>query len=175
MPSLVNELLHAELERAFEGAGSCLVLSFDKLTVEDDSELRGKLRDEGLSYKVVKNRLAARVAKKVNDVDIGEALVGKCGVVFAPEERAITAAKIVRELMKPKKKDVPIHVTGGIIEGSAITGDSAARIADMPDRDTVRGMIATAAIAPARGLATVVNGVAGGLARCLQAKIDKED
>ena len=174
MPSLVNELLHSELERDFEAAGSCLVISFDKHTVEEDSALRSKLREEGLHVKVVKNRLAARVAKKVADADLSEALVGKCAVVFAPEERAITAAKIVREAMKPKKKEPTIVVTGGLIEGAAITGAAAARIADMPDRDTVRGMLAGVLVGPARGLAVALNGVGGGLARCLQAKIDKE-
>ncbi len=173
MPSLVNELLHEELESQFKDAGSCLVLSFDKATVEEVSDLRGKFREAGVSYQVVKNRLAAKAAKAAIDVDISDAFSGKCGVVFAPEELAISAAKIVREAMKPKKKDPTVRVVGGIIEGAPITGAAAASIADMPDRHTVRGMIATAISGPARSLASVVNAVGAGTARCIQAKIDK--
>lgn len=173
MPSMVNELLHRELEQDFQSAGSCLVLSFDKLTVAEVSDLRGKFREAGVSYKVVKNRLAALAAQKVANVDISDAFKGKCGVVFAPDEDAISAAKIVREAMKAKKKDPPLVVTGGIIEGEAITGAAASSIADMPDRHTVRGMLASTIIAPARSLATALNGVGGGMARCIQAKIDK--
>ena len=55
----------------------------------------------------------------------------------------------------------------------AFTGAAAATLADLPDRNTVNTMIVTAISGPARSIATVVSAVAGGLARCIQAKIDK--
>ena len=174
MPSLVNELLHSELEQDCKAAGSCLVLEFDGVTVSEISDLRNQFRENDLSYKVVKNRIAAKAAETVMGCDLSPALGGKCGIVFAPEERAISAAKLVREAMKPKKKNPTIKVKGGIIEGEVIAGAAAATIADMPDRDSVRAMIATAIIGPARSLATVLNAVPSGVARCIQAKSDKE-
>ncbi len=45
----------------------------------------------------------------------------------------------------------------------------------MPDRNTVNTQIVTAISGPARSLATVVNAVSEGLARCIQAKIDKAE
>ena len=173
MPNIVNEILFEELQRDFRESGSCLVLEFDKLTVQQDGDLRSKLREVGVEYRVVKNRLATLALKRVFDIDLSKTLVGKCGVVFAPEEKAISAAKIVREAMKVHKKDVPVRVIGGIIEGEAIVGSMAANIADMPDRNTVNGMLASALIGPARMLATVLQAVPAGLARCIQAKIDK--
>ena len=174
MPNIVNDILFAELERDFKEAGSCLVLEVDKLTVQQDGDLRNKLREAGVSYRVVKNRLAMQAAKQVLNVDLTSTLKGKCGVVFAPEEGAISAAKLVREAMKPLKKNATVRVIGGIIEGEAIVGDAAATIADMPDRDTVRAQLAMAIAGPARALATVVQGLNSGLARCVQAKLDKE-
>lgn len=173
MPNLVNEILLGELEREFESMGSCLVVSFDKLSVECDQEIRRRLGETGVTYRVVKNRLALR-ALETRNLDLRDAFRGKCGVVFAPEEKAIAAAKAVREVTN-KMKPVPVVITGGIIEGQAITGAEAAGIADMPDRNTVHGMIATAVSGPARMLATVVNGLAAGLARCIQARIDQDD
>ncbi len=173
MPNIVNQSLFEELTKDFRDAGSCLVLEFEKLTVQQDGVLRQKLRDLGVEYRVVKNRLATRAIKQTLDLDMTATFVGKCGVVFAPEEHAISAAKAVREAMKPMKA-APVRVIGGIIEGEAIVGPSAATIADMPDRHTVNGMLATALIGPARMLATVVQAVPAGLARCIQAKIDKE-
>lgn len=172
MPNLVNQILMKELEEGFEEMGSCLVMSFDTLTVEQDQELRNKLRDAGVQYKVVKNRLAER-ALEARGLQMGDAFTGKCGVVFAPEEKAIAAAKLVREFAKKIKKP-PVVVTGGVIEGVAVHGAEASTIADMPDRDTVNTQIAIAISGPARSLATVTNAVGGGLARCIQAKIDKE-
>jgi len=178
MPSMVNELLHSELEAEFKEAGSCLILSFDKLTVGDVSDLRGKFREAGVSYKVVKNRLAVKAAKQAIDIDISDAFDGKCGIVFAPEERAISAAKIVREFaLKARKalkiKKPPLIVTGGVIEGEAITGAAAAGIADMPDKDTIRSMLLSCIQGPSRSIAACLNGLPAGLARVTQAHIEK--
>ena len=175
MPNIVNDMLYQELEQDFREMGSCLVLQFDGLTVAQDEGLRQQLREAGVAYKVVKNRLAKRALRSAVDVDLSEAFSGKCGVVFAPEELAISAAKVVREAMRAhKKKTPPVRVVGGVIEGEGIAGAMAASIADMPDRDTVRTQIVTAISGPARSLATVVQAVAAGLTRCVQAKIDKQ-
>ena len=173
MPNIVNNILYRELENDLRNSGSCLFLSFDKLTVEQDGNLRTKLREAGVDYRVVKNRLASKGMSDVLDVDVSTALVGKCGVVFAPEEKAISAAKLVREAMKTHKANAPVRVVGGIIEGEAILGDHAANIADMPDRTTVNTQLVTALSGPARMVATVLNAVQSGLARCIQQKIEQ--
>ena len=149
MPNIVNEILYEELAQSFRDSGSCLVLSFDKLTVAQDGDLRSKLREAGVSYRVVKNRLANRVLKDVMDLDLNESLIGKCGVVFAPEEKAISAAKVVREAMRPLKKEAPVRVVAGIVEGESITGAAADTIADMPDRNTVNAQLAGVIAGPA--------------------------
>lgn len=171
MPSIVNEILFHELKKDFEEAGSCLVVSFNALTVAQDEELRGKFRDAGVTYKVVKNRLVQKVLSTM-ELDLSGSFTGKCAVVFAPEEKAIGAAKVVQDWSK-KMKPAPVTITGGIIEGTAIGVADAGAIADMPDRNTVNAQLASAIIGPARAMAGALNALGGGLARCLQAKIDK--
>ena len=173
MPNVVNEILLQDLEKEFKDAGSCLVVSFDALTVETDQAVRRKFDEMGLRYQVVKNRLAQKALANM-DVDLSDAFKGKCGVVFAEEEQAISAAKALQEMMQKAKKS-PIKVTGGLIEGEAITGAAAAMIAHMPDKNTVRAMLATAISGPARSLATCVSGLPSGLARVMQANIDKNE
>jgi large subunit ribosomal protein L10 len=174
MPNFVNEILFSELKERVENAGSCLVVSFDKLTVKKDEAFRGQLREMGLDYHVVKNRLATLAFKAALDVDLGDALRGKCGVIFAPEEKAIAAAKLIRDQRK-KDKEAGIDVAGGVIEGEAIVGAAAQTIADMPDRNTVNAQLAGVLIAPARQMASMLAAIGGGLARVIQAKIDKEE
>lgn len=174
MPNLINTILVDELEQAVRSMGSCLVISFDKMTAAQAEGIRVKFRDQGMRLRVVRNRLAVR-AFRAAGIELDPALKGKCGIVFADEERAITAARLLRDtVVQAKLKESPFTVAGGVIEGQAITGHLAASIADMPDRHTVRGQIATAILGPARMLATCVQGVAGGLARVIQARIDKE-
>jgi ribosomal protein L10 len=177
MPNIVNQILIAELEKDLKAMGSCIVLNFDKLTVELTEDFRNQMRAAGVQYKVVKNRLAIKAFANMG-LDLSAAFSGKCGVVTADEEKAISAAKIVQEFaLKARRalqiKTPPLWVTGGVIEGEAITGSAAANIADMPDKNTVRSMLLSAIQGPARGLAGCIQGLPAGLARVMQARIDK--
>lgn len=172
MPNLVNEILLADLQREFQKMGSCVVVEFGKLLPKHDLEIRGKLRAAGIRYRVVRSRLARRALAELK-LDLGEAFTGRCGIAFAPKEGAIQAAKILREWIK-KTKDAPLAIKGGVVEGAAYSGVAADAIADLPDRNTVNTMIVSAISGPARSLATLVTAVAGGLARCIQAKVDAQ-
>ena len=172
MPNLVNKILLADLQREFKKMGSCVVVEFGKLLPKQDVEIRGKLRDAGIRYRVVRSRLAMRAFADLK-LDLGEALTGRCGVAIAQKEGAIAAAKILRDWIK-KTKDAPLTIKGGVVEGAAYTGPMADAIADLPDRNTVNTQIVSAISGPARSLASLVNAGAGGLARCIQAKVDAQ-
>ena len=174
MPNLVNKILLDDLQTKFKEMGSCVVVSFDKFTVQQANDIRNQFRGAGFSYLVVKNRLA-RQALQAMGLEMGEAFEGKCGVAFADEEGAISAAKLVREFNRPFRRSPPLRITGAVIEGTAIAGALAKNIADMPDKQTARGMMAVAVSGPARGIAAcLINAGPAGLAWALQAKIDKE-
>lgn len=171
MPNLVNEILFQDLQREFQTMGSCLVITFDKLMPQQDKEIRGKFRDAGIKYRVVKNNLALKAFRELK-LDMDKAFTGKCGVAIAKKEGAIAAAKLVKEYIK-KQKASPIQIVGGVVEGTAFVGAAAEAIAALPDRATVNTQIVTAISGPARSIATIFAAVAGGMARCIQAKVDK--
>lgn len=170
MPNLVNKILLADLQREFASMGSCVVVEFGKLQPQQDIELRGKLRAAGVRYRVVRSRLASRAFADMK-LDLSSSLTGRCGIAIAQKEGAIQAAKILREWIK-KTKDAPLTIKGGVVEGAAYVGAAAGSIADLPDRNTVNTQIVSAMSGPARSLASLVSAVAGGLARCIQAKVD---
>lgn len=171
MPNLVNEIMLDDLQKDFRSMGSCLVVSFDKLQPEQDLEVRSRMREVGVRYRVVRNRLAQKALAAL-DLDLKPAFRGKCAVAIAPKEEAIAAAKSLADYLR-RQKAPPLQIVGGVIEGTAYTGEAAAAIADLPDRHTVQTMLASAISGPARSLACAVSAVAGGLARCIQARIDK--
>lgn len=172
MPNLVNQILLSELQREFQSMGSCVVVEFGKLLPKHDIEIRGKLRAAGIRYRVVRSRLASRAFAGLK-LDLSTALKGRCGIAIAQKEGAIQAAKILREWIK-KTKDAPLTIKGGVVEGAAYVGAAAGSIADLPDRNTVNTQIVSAMSGPARSLASLVSAVAGGLARCIQAKVDAQ-
>ncbi|MFT4841622.1 MAG: large subunit ribosomal protein L10 [Planctomycetota bacterium] len=171
MPNLVNQILFSELQADFQKMGSCVVVDVGAVNTGQDIEIRTQLREVGVQYRVVRSRLAKRAFDEMG-LDMGDALKGRCGIAVAEEEGAIGAAKVLRDWIK-KQKVSPIAIKGGVIEGTAFVGAAAAQIAELPDRNTINTMMVCAISGPARGLAGVVNAVAGGLARCIQAKVDK--
>ena len=172
MPNLVNEILFNDLQNEFQNMGSCVVVDVGAVNPQQDIEIRTQLREAGVNYRVVRSRLAKKAFDNMG-LDMGEALKGRCGIAVAENEGAIGAAKVLRDWIK-KNKDSPIAIKGGVIEGTAFVGAAAAEIAELPDRNTINTMLVCAISGPARGLAGVVNAVAGGLARCIQAKVDKQ-
>ncbi len=172
MPNLVGRLTLREIDGHLDSMGSCVVVTFDKMTVQQASTLRNRFRDEGITLMVVKNRLAMH-ALAARGMELNERLLGKCGLAFAPEEKAITAAKLVREFQK-ENRDIQVKTLAGVIEGEVIEGQGAAMIADMADKDTVRAQIATAISGPARSLATVLQAVGAGVAQCLKQRSEQE-
>ena len=171
MPSLVNQILLNDLEREFENMGSCVLVDVGPVQPDQDIELRGKMREAGVQYRVVRNRLAARAFSKVG-LDMSLAMKGRTGIAVAEKEGAIKAAKVLRDWIK-QNEDSPIAIKGGVVEGETYVGDQAGAFADLPDRDTVNTKVVSAISGPARSMASVLNAVAGGMARCIQAKVDK--
>ena len=161
MPNLVNTILLNELEKDFQKMGSCLVVKFDKLQPAQDIAIRGKMREVGVRYRVVRNRLASKAFAALK-LDFDPILIGRCAIAIADKEGEISAAKALRDYIK-KSKDSPIQIVGGVVEGNLYLGAEAQAIADLPDRVTVQTMLAQAVSGPARLIA-----------RCLQARIDKD-
>ena len=173
MPNIVKTSLLAALERDFQEMGSCVVIEHGPVNPKQDIEIRTQLREVGVRYRLVRRRLAQR-ALKAMDLDFGEALTGRTAFAIAEKEDAIQAARLLRDWIK-KTKNAPIAIRGGVVEGTVYAGETAQVLADLPDRVTVNTQIVSAISGPARSLASVVNAVAGGLARCIQARVDQQD
>lgn len=66
-----------------------------------------------------------------------------------------------------------IEVRGGYIDGEILDRAGVEALAGSPDKPTLRAMILGAVLGSGRGLAVAIQGVGGGIARCLQARIDE--
>ncbi|HHI78494.1 MAG TPA: 50S ribosomal protein L10 [Planctomycetes bacterium] len=173
MPNIFNRLAYKEFEREVEEMGSCIFVRFDKLKISQDFELRNQLREKGLRFQVIRNRLMS-LAMKDEGYDSFPKLTGKIGVVFAKDEGAITAAKVIRDFAKANK-GCTLEFVAGILEGEVLEGEAAKSFADLPDKDTLRSMLLSVIQGPGRGLAAALQGLPAGLARCIQEKFSAEE
>jgi large subunit ribosomal protein L10 len=158
------------LKGVFDNAGAVVVTHYMGLTVAEMTDLRGRLRKEGASLKVVKNTLAQK-ALAGSKGDAGDALFkGPVAIAYAPDP--VSAAKVVTEYAKANDK---FTVVGAFMGQTVLDQKGVGALATLPSLDQLRGQILGLLNAPATKLAGTIAAPAGGLARVINAYATKQD
>jgi large subunit ribosomal protein L10 len=156
------------LKGVFEGAGTVVVTHYMGLTVAQMSDLRGRLRKEGASFKVVKNRLAQKAMDGAGDA--AQALFkGPVGIAYAPDP--VSAAKVATQYAKDNEK---FTVVGAIMGDTVLDRAGVNALAKLPSLDQLRGTLIGLIQAPATRIAGVVQAPAAQLARVFSAYAAKD-
>jgi len=160
----------AQLNDVFKEVGVVVVTRNLGLTVDQSTELRGKMREAGASYKVAKNRLAKLALKDTDYVGIDEYLTGPTALAWSQDP--VAAAKAAVDFAKSNEK---LEIVGGSMGTQVLDEAGIKALASMPSLDELRGTIVGLVNAPATKIAQVVNAPANKLARVFGAYAAKED
>jgi large subunit ribosomal protein L10 len=158
------------LKGVLADAGAVVVTHYMGLTVAEMTDLRGRLRKEGASLKVVKNTLVQKALDGVAG-EAGDALFkGPVAIAYGPD--AVSAAKVVTQYAKDNDK---FTVVGGLL-GQTIVLDQKAvsSLATLPSLDQIRAQLIGLLNAPATKIAGVLQAPAGQLARVFNAYATKD-
>lgn len=158
----------AKLNRTFEGKELVVVTHYKGLTVAEISDLRGKMREEGASFKVTKNRLAQRALEGTKFEGIVDLMKGPTALAIS--EDPVAAARVAYDFAKGNDKLV---IIGGVMGDTVLDIEGVETLAKLPSLDGVRGQLVGLLTAPAQRIATVVQAPAAQLARVTQAYADK--
>src|SRR6202142_1195431 len=74
------------IKKDFEKAQNIFVTGFEKLTVNQDFELRKTVRGAGGNYKVIKNNLAEKAAQGTPAEDLMSKLVGMTSMAYTTKD-----------------------------------------------------------------------------------------
>ena len=159
----------AELSAVFNEVSVVVVTRNLGMTVEQSTQLRGKMREAGASYKVAKNRLAKLALKDTDYTGIEDLLTGPVGLAWS--EDPVAAAKAAVEFAKTNDK---LEIVGGSMGAVVLDEAGIKALASMPSLDELRGTIVGLINAPATKIARVVNEPAAKLARVIGAYAAKE-
>lgn len=154
------------------GAKAFYLTDFSGLNVKRMTELRARLRKEGLEYLVVKNTLAERALAGLDLPDIGEFFRGPTGVVLGPGD-PIAPARVIADFAK--ENDNRPAVKAGIVERRAVTAAEIDRLARLPSRDQLLAELAGALEAPIAQLAFVMQAKLNEFAGLLEALRQERD
>jgi large subunit ribosomal protein L10 len=154
----------AALNATFKQAGVVVVTRNLGLSVAQSTELRGKMREAGASFKVSKNRLAKRALEGTDYAPIADMLSGP--VALATSDDPVAAAKIAVEFAKTNEN---LEIVGGAMGDTLLDEAGIKSLASMPSLDELRGTIVGLLQAPATKIARVLVEPAGSLARVVGA------
>ncbi|MDO1558773.1 50S ribosomal protein L10 [Brevundimonas sp. 2R-24] len=157
------------LKGVFADAGAVVVTHYSGLTVAEMEDLRGRLRQQGGAFKVVKNRLALKALEAADGSPYHDLFKGPVGIAYAPD--AVSAAKVTAEYAKGNDKFV---VQGGFMGEKVLDAKSVEALSKLPSLDQIRAQLIGLLNAPATKVAGVLQAPAGQLARVFNAYATKD-
>ena len=137
-------------------AESAIVVDYRGLTVAEVTDLRKQLRDAGVKMSVIKNKILDRAVEGTDYEDLRSTFVGPTAVAFSDED-PIAPAKILKKFADDHDA---LEIKGGFIEKSVKTLDEINEYANMPGREELLSMLASALQDPMRKIARAVKAIA---------------
>ncbi len=148
------------LHDLLKGDPSLFVTGFEKLTVDQDFELRKTVRDVGGSYRVLKNNLAEKASAGTSAEEALTGLVGMSSLAFTTGDPVALA----KALTGYAKQHATFTFKAGFVEGRVIDAGEVKALAEMPSKEELYAKLLFVINAPATGLARAINGVGRNLA-----------
>jgi large subunit ribosomal protein L10 len=133
------------------------------------TDLRRALRDRGVEFRVVKNRLIYLAADAAGKQLVKDIVRGPTGIAVGfgdPVEPAKALADFIRNTRAPLK------ITGGVMGERALSAQEVGALAALPSRDDLIARLLGHMQAPVAGLVNVLNAPVAALARLLRRHIE---
>ena len=148
------------LKGVFDTSSSVVVVRNLGMSVAEMSDLRTKMRNEGASLKVTKNRLASLAIEGTKIEGLEKHLTGTTVLGYSSD--VVAAAKV---LVKYAKDNEKLEIVGGSMDSTILDLSGVMALAMLPSLDELRGKLVGLLQAPAGKLASIVQAPAGQLAR----------
>ncbi|MCB1199691.1 MAG: 50S ribosomal protein L10 [Leptospiraceae bacterium] len=172
MPSQKKINLQEDYSSHLSQSPNIILTRYSGLTVAQLTTLRGKLREKGVVYKVVKNnifQLALKASQDLKDFPYDSTFEGPLAVAFANED-VPGAAKVLKEYAKEQDK---LQIVAGVMEQTYYDANGVEAIANLPSKEQLLATLAASLNSPATKIAGLVNNIMASLARAINAVGEK--
>jgi len=153
--------LHDRLEKA---QGTFLV-HYQGLKVEDISRLRNELRNIGVEFQVVKNRLLKFACEGTETESIKDEMQGPSAIALTFDD-VVGPAKALVNFAKDFKQ---LEVKKGQVSGKVMDADDIKQLATLPSREVLLAQTLSAMQAVPAGFVRVLGGMISQLMNVLKA------
>lgn len=128
-----NKKVVADLVELLKSAQAGVLVDYRGITVEQDTQLRNKLREAGVEYKVVKNTLTRFAANEVGYQELDSSLHGPTALAISSTD-PVAPAKVLSDFAKDVEA---IEIKAGFLDGKVISIDEVKTLANTPSREVL--------------------------------------
>ena len=141
----------SEMTSQFDKSEAVIVTHYQGLTVNQLDELRAKMREHGIIFKITKNRITKLALEKTRCKDLSNLFTGPTAVALSKD--AITSAKILTNFSKENKN---LKILGGIMGDDILDVAGVKNVATLPTLDEARAKIVGILRSPAQKIASIL-------------------
>ena len=145
-----------EISEKIKDAQAVVLVNHRGLTVAQDTELRKKLREEGVTYKVYKNTMMNFAFKGTDFEQLGDLLNGPSAMAVSTTDPA-APARVLYDFAKQAKA---LEIKGGVIEGKFYDAAAMTEIAEIPSKDVLLSKLLGSMQSPITNFARVIKQIA---------------
>jgi large subunit ribosomal protein L10 len=164
-----KEQVISDLGERVKGFRAAVLTNYRGLNVEQLNQLRQRLREEKISYHVVKNTLMKLASKGTDLEKLDHYFEGPTAIAISYGD-PVLLAKILSEFVKTQPS---LEIKVGLIQGKLASPEEVKALATMPSREVLLGQILGGIQGPAIQLGAVIYNAIQQVLGSIQARADQ--
>jgi large subunit ribosomal protein L10 len=144
MPTAEKIELVRELSGQLESAKGLYLADFTGMDVSKLSLLRKRCRESQIQFRVLKNTLIRRAMNERGIASLDDFLAGPTALVFGTGDE-VAAARVLADFAKEHESP---RIKAALVEGKVYDAAQIKRLASLPRREELLGMVLATIIAP---------------------------
>jgi large subunit ribosomal protein L10 len=161
----------AELHEHFSKSAVVIVTDYKGLDVAAVTDLRRKLREADVQYKVVKNTLLARASEGTDKEPLKAYFKGPNAVAFSYTD-PVAPAKILCDFVKENDK---LDIRVGVLNGKVLDADAIKALSKLPSREQLLAQVLSVMNQVPTSLVTALSDVPRRMVNVLNAIKDQKE
>ena len=140
-----------DMTTQFDKSDAVIVAHYQGLTVSQLDDLRRKMREHGIKFKITKNKITKLALEKTRCKELASLFSGPTAVVLSQD--AITSAKILTNFSKENEN---LKILGGIMGEDILDVAGVKNVATLPSLEEARAKIVGILRSPAQKIASIL-------------------
>ena len=129
-----------DLKEKFATTKVVIVTDYKGLNVAQMTELRRKLSEANVEYKVVKNTLLKRASEGTDAMLLADVFKGPSGIAFSFDD-PVAPAKVLTQFAKDNDK---LEIKAGVMDGKLMDLDAITVLSKQPSREELLAQVLSA-------------------------------